>query len=105
MRVVGRFPDRQQASFAIKSLRETGLDRKDMIVSQVNTKNFNEEEHDVPYLQSEREGLGEMEDFSSGIEGLKGQDGIVVAVEVSKNDRHRIRELMEQSGALEIVED
>ena len=108
MRVVGRFPDKSRASAAIDSLKKIGLDRKDMIVSQIKNDelaNSEIETEEISFVQTEREGLGESKSFIDGISGLKGKGGIVIAVEVSKHDRHKIRELMEQSGASEIVED
>ena len=109
MRLIARFPDQRQASALIDSLRNVGLDRKDMIVSTLAKE---QEFHDLKtasenmiFIKSEREGLGELGTFADGITGLKGKEGILVAVETSKHNTNRIREIMEQSGAVEIVQD
>lgn len=109
MRLIARFPDQRQASALIDSLRNTGLDRKDMIVSSLGKE---QEFHDLKtasenmiFIKTEREGLGEFETFDDGITGLKGREGIIVAVETSKHNTNRIREIMEQSGAVEIIQD
>ena len=105
MRVVGKFSDEGQVSDIIISLKQIGLDRKDMIVSQIENKEEFDDQDNQTFVKSEREDLGEAGEFSEGISGLSDKEGIVVAVEVPKKDRHRVRELMEQTGAREITED
>ncbi len=109
MRIVARFPDQHQASALIDSLRNAGFDRKDMIVSDLAKEpvwNTTEEAaQEMTFIKSEREGLGEIETFGSGIKGLKGDSGIIVAVKTPKHKSDRVRSLAEQSGAVEIVQD
>ncbi|AKL95359.1 hypothetical protein CACET_c19110 [Clostridium aceticum] len=109
MRLIARFLDQREASGLIDSLRIAGLDRKDMIVSSFAKEekfhSFEAAADEVTFIKTERDGLGELGTFVEGISGLEGNTGIVVAVETSKHDSNRIREIMEQSGAEEIIQD
>jgi hypothetical protein len=60
---------------------------------------------EISFIKSERNGLSEIETFASGIKGLKGETGIVVAVKMPKHDSDTVRSIMEQSGAVEIIQD
>lgn len=109
MRLVARFPDKRQVGALVDSLRNGGFDRKDMIISDLaeeqkwNT--VEEAAREEIFIKTERNGLGEIETFGSGIKGLKGKEGIVVAVKTPKHESDRVRSIMEQSGAIEIVQD
>ncbi len=109
MRLIARFPDQRQASGLIDSLRNVGLDRRDMIVSSLAKEqeyhSLDTAAENMIFIKSEREGLGELGTFAEGVKGLKGKEGILVAVETSKHNTNRIREIMEESGAVEIVQD
>lgn len=109
MRLIARFIDEQQASGLIDSLRIIGFDRKDMIVSSLakeQTHNsFRDAADEIIFIKTERDGLNELGTFADGIPGLKGKEGVIVAVEASKHNGNRIREAMEQSGAVEIIQD
>ena len=109
MRIIGRFPDERQVGFVVDSLKNGGFDRGDMIIS-----NLAEEQHwnnvedaarEMIFIKSERDGLGEYETFTDGIKGLKGEEGIIVAVKTPKHESDRVRAIMEQSGAVEIIQD
>jgi len=57
-------------------------------------------------VKTERDGLWEADAFVDGIKGLEpGKRGIIVAVEVPKHGADRLRAMMEQSGAVEIIQD
>lgn len=109
MRLIARFIDQREASTLIDSLRIAGLDRRDMIVSSFNKEekfhDFKAAADEVAFIKTEREGLGELGTFAEGISGFEKKEGILVAVETSKHDSNRIREIMEQSGAEEVVQD
>lgn len=109
MRLIARLPDIRQASFLIDTLRNGGFDRKDLIVSDLAIKqewdNLQEAADELAFIKTEREGLGEIGTFASGIKGLQGKEGIIVAVETPKHDTTRVRAMMEQSGAVEIIQD
>ena len=84
MRLIARLPDQRQVGALVDSLKNAGFDRKDMIISDLaDTQTFNtieEAAEEISFTKTERNGLGELESFASGIEGLKGKEGIVVAV-------------------------
>ena len=109
MRIIGRFPDQRQVGAVVDSLKNIGYDRKDMIISNLGDDQLwnsidGASEHMI-FVKSETDGLGEIETFGSGIKNLKGKEGILVAVETSKHEGSKIREILEQSGAVEILQD
>jgi hypothetical protein len=67
--------------------------------------NIEEAAEEITFIKTEREGLGEYQTFAQGIKGLQGKKGIIVAVEIPKHESDRIRSFMEQSGAVEIIQD
>lgn len=109
MRLIARLPDTKQASFLVDTLKNDGFDRKDLIVSDLaQDQNWNSPEQaadEVAFIKTERDGLWEIGTYASGIKGLKGNEGILVAVEAPKHDATRVRTMMEQSGAVEIIQD
>lgn len=96
-------------SAAVDSLRNIGLDRKDMIISDLaedqKYRTVEEAAENMIFIKSEREGLGEFQTFASGVKGLKGTEGIIVAVETPKHEGEKVRTIMIQSGAAEVVQD
>lgn len=110
MRLIARIPDQRQVGALVDSLRNIGLDRRDMVISTMGEeqKYSNIEEATdagMIFVKSERNGLGELEPFWTGVEGLKGDEGILVAVKIPKHDSDRVMTIMEQSGAVEVVQD
>lgn len=109
MRLIARFPDQRQVGALIDSLRNAGFDRKDMIISDLaDTQVFDtveEASQEISFIKTERNGLGEIESFASGIKGIEGKQGIIVAVKTPKHESTIVRSIMEQSGAVEIVQD
>ncbi|MFZ5352833.1 MAG: hypothetical protein ACOZCL_08935 [Bacillota bacterium] len=109
MRIIGRFPDQRQVSGFIDSIKNAGFDRKDMIISNLaDAESFHsvkEAAENTIFIKSERDELGSTEGFAAGIEGLKGKTGIVVAVHTPKHESDRVRAIMEQQGAVEIIQD
>ncbi|SCY94439.1 hypothetical protein [Alkaliphilus peptidifermentans] len=109
MRLIARFIDEQQASGLIDSLRIIGFHRKDMIVSSLAKEQthftFRDAVDEVTFIKTEGDSLNELDTFAAGIPGLKGKEGVIVAVEASKHATNRIREAMEQAGAVEIIQD
>jgi hypothetical protein len=66
---------------------------------------FKEIADEIAFMKTERDGLWETGAFSGGVKGLDGDTGIIVAVKTPKHDADRVRALMEQSGAIEIIQD
>lgn len=109
MRIIARFLDERQVGALVDSLKNAGFDRKDMIISDLaDTQVFNtveEASQEISFIKTERNGLDELESFASGIKGLEGKEGIIVAVKTPKHESTIVRSIMEQSGAAEIVQD
>lgn len=109
MRLIARFPDQRQVGALVDSLKNAGFDRKDMIISDLaDTQVFRTTEEaaeEISFIKTERNGLGEIETFVSGIKGLEDKSGIVVAVKTPKHESTIVRSIMEQSGAVEIIVD
>jgi hypothetical protein len=87
-----------------------GFERSDMIISSMGEEQIYNNVEDATYagmifIKSERDGLGELGPFKDGVKGLKGDEGILVSVKTSKHDSNTVRSIMEQSGAVEIVQD
>jgi hypothetical protein len=110
MRIIGRLPDKRQVGFLVDSLKKSGFDRKDMIVSDLmdtaGQRAVPEEIADeIAFIKTERDGLWETGAFADGIKGLDGNTGIIVAVKTPKHDADLVRAMMEQSGAIQIIQD
>lgn len=109
MRLIARLRDREQVGFLVDSLKNAGFDRKDMIISDAAKEQPDPGEmlEEVPLVKTERDSIrvGEHGTLTDGVRGLRGRMGVIVAVELPKHAAARVRELMEQSGAVEIVQD
>ena len=110
MRLIARLPDQQQVSALVDTLRNMGVRRNDMIVSNLSEEQqFSSVEEatelGISMIKTERSGLKDVETFAEGVDGLKGDEGIIVAVRMPKHSATRVREAMEQSGAVEIIQD
>ncbi|MCL6634583.1 MAG: hypothetical protein K6T29_02285 [Peptococcaceae bacterium] len=112
MRMIARMPDTRQVGFLVDTLRNGGFDRKDMVISDLadaeDRRRDDPEEmaDELAFIKTERDGLWEAGAFTDGIKGLNpGKKGIVVAVEIPRREAGRVRAMMEQSGAVEIIQD
>lgn len=109
MRIIARMPNQQQVGFLVDSLRNIGFDRGDMIISNMaKGQKWNNPEaaaEEISFIKTERDGLWEVGTFAEGIEDLEGNEGILVAVKTPKHEADKVRSVMEQSGAVEIVQD
>ncbi|MGI6066675.1 MAG: hypothetical protein ACOYI2_09335 [Bacillota bacterium] len=109
MRLIARLPMKDQVGFLVDTLRNMGFDRKDMIIGDLAEEQKwhtpKEAAEETSFIKTEREGLWEIETFAEGIKGLKEREGIFVAVKTPKHEADRVRNVMEQSGAVEIIQD
>lgn len=112
MRLIARMPRKEQIGFLVDSLREAGFDRKDMIIRDLADAEKQRQDDpeeiadELAFIKTERDGLWEAGSYADGIKGLKpGKRGIIVAVETPKHETDRVRSIMEQSGAAEIIQD
>lgn len=110
MRLIARFPDQRQVSALVDTLRNNGFDRGDMIISDMaGEQKYSSVEkatdEGMIFIKSETDGLGELKPFKEGVRGLRGSEGILVSVKTPKHESDRVRSFMEQSGAVEIIQD
>lgn len=110
MRLVAIMPDREQVGFLVDSLRQAGFERDDMIITDLagprqETAVPNEVVEEMIFIESEREGLWEAQDFFSGVSDDTYNFGVAVAVEVPKHAADRVRRIMEENGAVKIYSD
>jgi hypothetical protein len=104
-----RFRKRQQVSSLVDTLRNEGFDRKDMLFSDLaedqQYRTVEEAAKKIAFVKTEREGLGKIKTFADGVKGLRSRQGIIVAVEMPKNESDRVRSFMRLIGAEEIIQD
>ncbi|MCF8012165.1 MAG: hypothetical protein K9L17_13150 [Clostridiales bacterium] len=109
MRVIGKLPDKSQVGFLVDSLRKTGFDRSSMIISDADATrdDYQEAAGEVSYIKTEREGLGESGEFAESIKDFDSgnKNGVIIAVEASSRKADRVKEIMEESGAVDITRD
>lgn len=109
MRLIARLPDQDQVGALVDSLKNAGFDRVDMIISDMDkeAKSSKESLKEDILVQTELESIrvGQTGTYADSIEGLKGRTGIIVAVELPKHSGDKVRSIMEQSGAIEIIQD
>lgn len=110
MRLIAILSDKGQVGSMLDSLKNAGFDRKDMIVSDLEKqKNLDPGEiiKEQTMLQMEEDSirLGETGKYCEGIENLSAKEGILVAVEIPRHSIEKVKKIMEQSGADDIVQD
>jgi hypothetical protein len=110
MRIIAVMPDEKQVGTLTDSLKNIGFDRKDMIISSLaDDKVVNNVEDaiekGISMIKTERNSLNDTEAFAEGVKSLKSNRGILVAVKTPKHEATRVREIMEQSGSVEVIED
>jgi len=112
MRLIARMPEKRQVGYLVDTLRNSGFDRKDIIIADLadvegqRRDDPDEIADEVTFIKTERDGLWEAGAFADGIKGLKSnKPGIIVAVEIPKNEADKVKAVMEQSGAIEIIQD
>lgn len=104
MRLIGVFKRENQIGGLVDSLRNAGIDRNDMIISDKTKTNNRHSALDEVYIKSETDSLASLSTLSDTFPE-EADEGILVAVEVPKNNASMIREIMEQNGASKIILD
>ena len=110
MRLTAVLPYESQVSALTDSLRNAGYDRNDMVISNIadeeRYRNVEEAtEAGVSMIKTELNSLNDAGAFADSIKDLKRDRGILVSVETTKHDMTRVKEIMTQSGAVEIIKD
>lgn len=104
MRVIGVFERENQIGSLVDSLKNVGIDRKDIIISDKPKTNNRNSALDKVYIKSETDSLASFSTLSDTMP-KEAEEGILVAVEIPKKNTSQIREIMEQSGASKIILD
>ncbi|MBA1334475.1 MAG: hypothetical protein HPY66_2324 [Firmicutes bacterium] len=84
--------------------RKIGIPRNQIIVSDLDKTPDRHSAMDAVYIKTETESISKAGMFA-GTLGLEGESGVVVAVEIPETNSSRVREVMEQSGAVKIIQD
>lgn len=107
--IIGRFPEPGQVGGLIDTLKNSGIQRRDMIVSSYDEEKFESMEVEAdpknPVSYSDQDDFGELKSFVEGINEFEEHDGIVVSVKCPRHKSQEVKSVMEQSGASEIVVD
>lgn len=104
MRIIGVFERENQIGGLVDSLKNAGIDRDDMIISDKPKTNNRNSALDKVYIKSETDSLASLSTLSDSLPELA-DEGILVAVEIPRSNATRIREIMEQNGASKIIID
>lgn len=104
MKITGIFTEGNQVGNLVDSLRNMGIDRKDIIISAGNKA---ESTMDNVYIKTESESISRDNswNFFTNIYEHKIPNGIIVSVETPKKKAASIKEIFEQNGAEDIIED
>lgn len=109
MRIIGRFPDQRQVGAFVDSAKNIGFDRKDMIITDLakeqHWSTIEEAAEDITLVKTETDDAAEIKTFADGIKGLDGEVGLIVSVKTPKHSGDKVRNLMEQSGAVEVIQE
>lgn len=107
--IIGRFLEPGQVGGLIDTLKNSGINRRDMIVSSYDEEKFESMEVEAdpqnPVSYSDQDDFGELKSFVEGINEFEEHDGIVVSVKCPRHKSQEVKSVMEQSGATEIVVD
>ncbi len=111
MHLFGIFADPSEVGGLVDALKNSRIDRRDMIISAYDEEKLAKMESitqsTIMNIKADQEDLGELGTFVQGVKDFDKTDfdktnGIVVCVKCPKHKAQEVRSLMEQSGALEI---
>ncbi|MBO8137882.1 MAG: hypothetical protein H0Z40_07080 [Desulfotomaculum sp.] len=109
MRLAARFTDKQQVNSLVDSLIKAGFDRKDMVITDLEKEHrrdsADEIADEVAFIKTETDSLWSDASFADEFPSLKGKRGTVVTVEMPKRHAARVRQMMKDAGADEIIQD
>jgi hypothetical protein len=106
MRITAVMPRQDQVGALVDSLENMGYKRKDMIITNMakSESDFEDDPDDIIDIKSEREGFGEKEPYTDTFSD-RVKYGILVSLEAPEKNAARIMEIMEQSGAVEVIKE
>ncbi|OPX44932.1 hypothetical protein CLHUN_11640 [Ruminiclostridium hungatei] len=109
--IIGRFLDPGQVGGLVDSLKNSGIQRRDMIISAMDEEKFQSMRNDVKdnqtsaVIKSDQDDPGQLEAFVESVNELSDlheDAGIVVYVNAARHKAQEVKSVMEQSGAVEI---
>jgi hypothetical protein len=107
--ILGRFNDQSQIGGLVDTLKNSGIQRRDIIISDFDNVKFDSMTTDTdparPVIMSDQDDPGELKAFVQGVKELEEDNGIVVFVKAARKKAQEVKSVMEQSGAIEIIED
>jgi hypothetical protein len=107
--IIGKFLEPSQVGGLVDTLKNSGIQRRDMIISAYDEEKFEgmreNANQPTPVIMSDQDDVGELKAFAQNVQKLDEEDGIVVSVKVAKKKAPEVKSVMEQSGAFEIVVD
>jgi len=107
MHLIGLFQEPSEVGGLVDALKNSGIERRDMIISANDEEKFAKmeaaTESRITNTMSDQEDLGEIGTFAQGVKAFEGKNGIVVSVKSPKHKAQEIKSVMEQSGAVEII--
>ena len=107
MHVTGKFGDPGQVGGLVDTLKNSGILRKDIIISAYDEEKFEELEEDlnapVQSLKSAQFDQSQLQAFVKNVKQLNEENGIVVSVKCAKHKAEEVKSVMEQSGVMEVV--
>lgn len=109
MHLMGKFLDPSEVGGVVDTLKNSGIQRRDMIISTYAQEKFEEmeaqTESSITNIKSDQDDLGEIQTFVEGVKLLDESNGIVVSVKAARHKAQEVKSVMEQSGAVEIIVD
>lgn len=107
MHLIGIFSESSDVGGLVDSLKNSGVERRDMIISNYDEKKLSKIENvthsPITNIMSDQEDLGELRVFIDGVKDLEETTGIIVCIRCSKHKAQEVKSVMEQSGALDIT--
>ncbi len=107
--IIGKFLEPGQVGGVVDTLKNSGIQRRDMIISAYDEDKFEsmseEVNENLTVMMSDMEDKGEIKSFVENVRQLDEENGIVVSVKVARKKMQEVKSVMEQSGAFEILVD
>jgi hypothetical protein len=107
MHLIGIFSEANEVGGLVDTLKNSGIDRRDMIISAYDNGKFERmeaaTESPISNIMADQEDLGELGTFIEGVHDLTEKNGILVCVKCAQHKAQEVKSVMEQSGALEIT--
>ena len=107
MHVIGKFGDPEQVGALVDTLKNSGILRKDIIISAYDEEKFEKIEEDlnspIPTLLTVQFDENQFKAFIQNVKQLDDENGIVVSVRCAKHKATEVKSVMEQSGVMEII--